>query len=235
LRRRRVPEQMDDPLLDARAHREALQSLNRVNGLFRIHHRMMRAAIELAGSSAFSLLDLGAGGGGLLEHAVISDRIDSGTETMRIGLDASMQALIAGRGWSTGGIHWIAGDARQIPLSDSSIDVVVSSLFLHHFDADDVAAILRESLRVARIGIVMSDLTRSWYSLALTWFGTRVSSRSRVFRVDGPRSVRAAWSPRELRALALQAGLARPIISLQFPFRMLLTCGKAPHEGGTLQ
>jgi SAM-dependent methyltransferase len=235
LRRQRVPELMDDPALDARAHRKALQSLNHINGLCRIHYRMLQVAGGLAGRREFSLLDLGAGGGGLLEFAVSSDRMESGTETMRIGLDASVQALSAGRAWSTGTTQWIAGDARQIPLLDSSIDVVVSSLFLHHFDADDVAAILRESIRVARVGIVMSDLSRSWHSLALTWLGTRVSSRSRVFHVDGPRSVRAAWTPRELQALALQAGLVRPIVSLQFPFRMLLTCGKAPQAGGIVQ
>lgn len=50
-----------------------------------------------------------------------------------------------------------------------------------------------------------------------------VLSRSPVVHFDGPASVRAAYTPAELRALADQAGLAGATVRPVFPCRMLLT------------
>jgi hypothetical protein len=48
--------------------------------------------------------------------------------------------------------------------------------------------------------------------LALVWLATRVFTRHRFARHDGPLSVRRAYSPGELRSLAAAAGLAPPVI-----------------------
>lgn len=146
---------------------------------------------------------------------------------MHIGLDSSLPALKAARQWSNDASRWIVADARRIPLADASVDVVVSSLLLHHLDAEDVIELLREAARVCRVGVVIHDLTRSWYSLVLTWVATRLLSRSRVFHVDGPRSVRAAWTPSEFREMARKAGLSGAVVHTQCPFRMNLVLRKA--------
>jgi hypothetical protein len=61
----------------------------------------------------------------------------------------------------------------------------------------------------ARLGVVINDLLRSRLTLAMVWLATRLFTRHRFARHDGPLSVRRAYSPDELRALATRAGLAR--------------------------
>jgi ubiquinone/menaquinone biosynthesis C-methylase UbiE len=137
-------------------------------------------------------------------------------------LDNSPFALQQIRQWHGEAIRCLCADARRIPISNDSVDVVISSLFLHHFDEPDAVRVLREAARVTRKGLVVGDLSRSKLALALTWLTTRAISRSRVFHVDGTRSVQAAYKPEELLALAKRAGLEGARIRKQFPFRLVL-------------
>jgi hypothetical protein len=69
---------------------------------------------------------------------------------------------------------------------------------------------------------VVSDLVRSRTGLVLAILGTTFLARSRVARVDGPLSVRAARTPAEYRALADRAGLAQAVIHRTWPERVLV-------------
>lgn len=221
MQRVRIPEVMDDPALDAGEHVRALGALNRVNRFFGVDRQLYRCVRSVAGDDAASILDLGAGGGGFLAYVASREGERMGDQ-LRLALDRSSFALGHAARWHDGALRCLAADALTLPLADNSVDVVTSSLFLHHFDPPDVVAILRGAARVARKGIVMGDLTRSRSSLAVTWAAARVLSGSRVFRVDGPRSVRAAFGPAELAQLASQAGLRGMYIARRFPFRMVM-------------
>lgn len=215
------PELMDDPALDGKAHAHALRVLNRANRLLRIHHRLYRCIGQLSGWGKVSILDLGTGGGGFLGHVSNRMKHECGHPCL-VGLDLSAFALRCAQRWHSGAIRWLVADARNIPLADNSIDIVTCSLFLHHFSEVDVVRILRGAARVARLGIVIDDLSRSRLALVLTWLGTRVLSRSHVFHVDGPRSVHAAFRQQELAGLAHHAGLEGVRLEKRFPFRLIL-------------
>lgn len=217
----RVPELMDDPAVDPRELRHALDTLNRTNRALGVERRLFEEAQRVAGIAAPSILDLGAGGGGFLQYVHLQSPGRNGTPL--IGLDFSPNATAREKGDI---LDFLVGDARRVPLADESVDVVTCSLFLHHFDPPDVQRILREAARVARRGVVVSDLTRSWTSWVVTWAVTRLLSRSRLFHVDGPRSVRAAFTRAEMLELARSAGLAGARVRRTFPFRMLLSWRK---------
>ena len=224
-----LPELMDDPGLDGQAHAHALGTLNRVNRMLRVHHRLYRCIGQLSGRGEVSILDLGTGGGGFLGY--VSNRMQHQCAHPRlVGLDRSAQAISYARRWHSGAIRWLVADARNIPLADNSIDIVTCSLFLHHFNEVDAVQILREAARVARRGIVVDDLSRSRLALGLTWLGTRVLSRSHVFHVDGPRSVHAAFSQQELADLAHRAGLEGARLEKRFPFRLILIWKKPENQ-----
>lgn len=70
--------------------------------------------------------------------------------------------------------------------------------------------------------VLVQDLVRSRLGLGLTWIGCHLLSRSPIVRVDGPRSVRAAFTPREVRALAAQAELDAARLSCHWPQRLVL-------------
>ncbi len=224
-----LPELMDDPTLDGKAHAHGLATLNRVNRMLRVQHRLYRCIGQLSGWAEVSILDLGAGGGGFLGY--LSNRMQHECGPPRlVGLDLSAFAIRCARGWHRGAIRWLVADARNIPLANNSIDIVACSLFLHHFNEGDGVRILCEAARVARQGIVVDDLSRSRLALCLTWLATRVLSRSYVFHVDGPRSVHAAFRQQELADLARRAGLEEARLEKRFPFRLILIWKKPENQ-----
>ena len=120
----------------------------------------------------------------------------------------------------------IQHDALHIPLPDRSVDFATCALALHHFDPPQAAALLRELARVARCGLVVNDLQRSWPA----YWGALLLARGpwrAMARHDGPLSVRRAYTAAEARALLAAAGLARARVSTHFPFRMLIVLEQA--------
>lgn len=212
---------MDDPAVNPRELEHALETLNRTNRSLGIDRRLLAEVRRMASDGHPSLLDLGAGGGGFLRYA--HENFVGRNRPPLIGLDRSLHAAARQDGDV---LSFLVGDARNVPLASDSVDVVTCSLFLHHFDPPEVIRILREAARVARRGVVVSDLTRSWPAWITTWTMTRVLSRSRLFHIDGPVSVRAAYVPSELLDLAREAGMSDARVRRCFPFRMVLTWRK---------
>lgn len=212
----REPEWMDDPAVDAVELDDVLDVLDRTNRFFGSDRALFRAVRRFG--EIESVLDIGCGGGGFLRF--LRERTANRPPRL-MGLDFSPFVVERARRSHADGFEFIRADARAIPLADASVDIVTSSLFLHHFDPPDVVAILREAARVARRGIVISDLTRSRLGWLATWIVTRTVTRNRLFRTDGPRSVRAAFTPEELRELLSAAGLVGARVRRAFPFRMI--------------
>ena len=145
------------------------------------------------------LLDLGAGSGHV-GRELTGELSRRGRELVTIDLDRQLlHARLSARGRS------VAADALRLPLADRSVDVVSSTLFLHHFDAASVAALLGESARVSRFAVVALDLTRHRVPLAINALLSRLAYRSPITRLDGRASVLQAWTIPELRALAARA------------------------------
>ncbi len=111
---------------------------------------------------------------------------------------------------------------RPSALREERVDVVYCTLFAHHLDDGDVVKLLRVMVARARQLVVVDDLIRSRLGYALAWSGTRLLSRSWVVHTDGPLSVRAAFTPAELRRLAEQAGLSTARLVRFWPERQRL-------------
>jgi ubiquinone/menaquinone biosynthesis C-methylase UbiE len=71
------------------------------------------------------------------------------------------------------GTAGIVGDALHLPFKDGAFDVVHSCLFLHHLRAPEAALFLQDSLRVARVAVLVDDLRRS----QLHWLSTTLAQR----------------------------------------------------------
>lgn len=115
----------------------------------------------------------------------------------------------------------IRHDALHIPLADRAVDFATCALALHHFEPAQAAALLRELARVARCGVVVNDLRRSWPA----YWGALLLARGpwrAMARHDGPLSVRRAYTTAEVRALLAAAGLPHARVSTRFPFRILI-------------
>ena len=104
--------------------------------------------------------------------------------------------------------------------------MLISSLFLHHLDSDDAVTLMRQMSRACRQAVLINDLRRTRFGYALAVLACRLLTRSPIVHVDGPLSVRAAWSDVEVQQLAAEAGLNQPQISHHWPQRFLLSWRK---------
>ena len=83
-------------------------------------------------------------------------------------------------------------------------------------------ALLRKMKEASGTGVVVSDLRRSALGVVFTSVACHTLSASDVFRIDGMRSIRAAFTTEEARRLATEAGLHGVRVSQVWPQRWLL-------------
>lgn len=100
----------------------------------------------------------------------------------------------------------VTADLFAFAERDETFDYVVANLFLHHIEIARTVEALRVCDRLARRGLVVSDLRRSWPGL-LAVGALSLAVGNRIVRHDGPLSVRRAFTAAELDALASEAGL----------------------------
>lgn len=220
------PELMDDPALPADEHRRALAGLARLNAWSNSVGVLWPAVRKLAGELGrpVKVLDVATGSGdvplGLWKRAGAKLEL-SACDISGVALDAAeTRSRAAGAS-----VNYFRADALAEPLP-TGFDIVVCSLFLHHLSDDDAVTLLARLAAATERLVLVNDLSRSRWNLGLVWIATRLLTRSRVVRVDGPLSVRAAFTRSEAAALAMRAGLAGATVTGRFPCRWLLTWRK---------
>lgn len=216
-----VPDRVDEPeLLDEhdapRAQMEhSLRDLRRINRYLGGITAFKRTLQRLLGDGwrHASILDLGTGSSDLLAST-------SGSG-MHIGLDFKIDHLLFGRRYANGGrVRRIVADARRLPFRDSSVDVVTSAHFIHHFAPDENATMFREALRIARRGIAVNDTQRHRLPLLFVQLLSLLRLVGPITRADAPASVRRGYTPAEAEAFASRAGASRVAVIRMFPFRI---------------
>ena len=228
MQRHLIPELMDDPALDDRRHRRALQGLhriNRVSGVERTIWPYLRTLFD-RGATSLSMLDIASGDGAipirLAGRAKACGRrlelvgCDVSPLARRVALERAAAAEVA--------MRYESLDVTEGGLGGlGPFDVVLCNLFLHHLDENAVVGVLRDASRIATRLLIVNDLRRDRTNLLLARIVPRILTRSDVVHVDAVRSVRAAFSSEELRSLASEAGLDRARVRHVFPRRMVLT------------
>lgn len=231
--RERVAEWMDDPALAPGDHDLALRGLARLNAISRAHRLLWPRVRALAARCGRPLrvLDLATGGGdqparldalarrhGVRLHWILSDCSAHALER------AHARAVACGVRCEA-----VRVDALREPLPEA--DLVVNSLFLHHFDPDDATRILAAMRRAARLAVGVTDLRRTRPAFGLVWLGSRLLTRSPVVHHDAAASVRAAHEPAEIRALLAGAGLDDATVEVADAVRWRLWWERAPGAG----
>jgi 2-polyprenyl-3-methyl-5-hydroxy-6-metoxy-1,4-benzoquinol methylase len=225
MHRLRQPEQMDAPGLAPQEHIEALAGLRRINKASRAVQSVLRPVLAMSRArmvSHLELLDVACGSADVPIGVTTSARQSGLTIALSL-VDRSPTALATARRQAAEAGVAAATRALDALTQESPVaDVVTCSLFLHHLDREDVVCLLRRLAAAARHLLVITDLRRSALGWLVAWLGCRVLSRSAIVRFDGPVSVRAAWTPRELTVMAAEAGLSSASVRPIWPWRMQL-------------
>jgi 2-polyprenyl-3-methyl-5-hydroxy-6-metoxy-1,4-benzoquinol methylase len=225
-RRRQEPEIMDQPDLAPERHLQALRGLERINRWSGSAGLLWRPILSQAPKSLVQplrLLDVATGGGDVPLRLWQKAR-RGGLELEIAGCDRSPYAVDYARRRARAcqaDVRFFEWDVIQKGVP-GEYDIVTSALFLHHLEDEQAIELLRAMAAAAQHLVLINDLIRSWTGYLLAYLGTRVLSASDIVRTDGPRSVAAAFTVEELRALARRAGLAGTRVSRRWPCRMLL-------------
>lgn len=114
------------------------------------------------------------------------------------------------------GLPRVVADALDLPFREGSFDVVMCNLFLHHFSDDSARRLLRALAKSAKHAVLINDLDRRWLSYAFIRYFPLIA-RSPISRLDGAASVRQAYTPEEMAALAVEAGITN-FETIKLPF-----------------
>jgi 2-polyprenyl-3-methyl-5-hydroxy-6-metoxy-1,4-benzoquinol methylase len=229
--RHRQPEVMDQPGLDPGGHHQALSALARVNWisatagvLWPPIRNLCRDRLKSADPRPVRILDIATGGGDVPIRLWQRGR-HAGLPLEVAGCDVSLLAIEHARQRAArrgADVSFFVLDVLKDPFP-TGYDVVTCSLFLHHLDERDAAAVLTRMREAAGQLVLVSDLNRTKIGWLAVLLASRVLTRSRVVHVDAPLSVEGAFTLDEARALARQAGMEDAQVRPRFPFRFLLS------------
>ena len=203
-------EWMDFPDQDLALLAECLDDLRRLNrwsgGLSLTIRALRHLTRELAPGAELKIIDVATGGADFPRAMAAWARCRKlQARVLATDLNSKILALAAYN--APPDVEFAVADARRLPFADGSFDVATCSLVLHHLEPDDAVRVLGEMRRVARRGVIVNDLVRSWVGYLGALVVPRAMSKNPLFRHDAPLSVRRAYTKGEMAALAARAGL----------------------------
>jgi SAM-dependent methyltransferase len=178
-----------------------------------------------AGSSSFTLLDVATGSADI-PVAIVRWARKKGIRVAITAVDINPQTVEVARKMTAEYPEIVVSvaDGLALPFPDRNFDFVLCSKTAHHFSDKDVVRLISEMIRVSGRGYLLMDLRRSWIAYGLIWLLTRIFTRNRLTRSDGPLSVLKAFTPLELENLASSAGASRFTLTRE-PFWLIVLRG----------
>ncbi len=232
-RRRRGTEYLDEPGVDGGVTVRSLRdvaSANRYFGGASAPLAELRIALREVGTPAegeeIVLLDVGTGLGDIAARAR-AVAADFGIPLRTVGVDASEPLA---RNASCPALPTARADALELPFADDSVDIVLCSQLLHHFEEERAVELLRELDRVARHRVIVSDLRRSWLAASGIWLVSFPLHFHPVSRHDGVVSVLRGFTRSELEKMIQQAVSRQARVRQRPTFR--LTAAWTPNRTG---
>jgi SAM-dependent methyltransferase len=170
---------------------------------------------------AVRILDLGTGSADL-PRAMVAWGRDRGRELRVIGIDNNPEVMECARRECAEepAVRLVQADIFHLPFPPGSFDLVICSLFLHHFEPPEAVRLLRAMAAQARHGLLVNDLQRHRLAYWGIWILSRMMLKGELFRHDAPLSVLRAYRVEELRPLLREAGLSGLAVDRVFPFRL---------------
>ena len=217
-------EMMDDLQVTGQDLFQALHELESINYLLGGNHVTLDGVGRLLDKSApageLHIADLGCGSGDMLKR--VSRLLEKRKVSARLtGIDANRHVVNFASSNTPPAcrIHYQSLNIFSREFKDERFDIVIATLFFHHFTNGELIGFFRQLKSQVKIGMVINDIHRHWFSYyAIKWL-TKVFSRSAMVKHDGPVSVLRAFRKRELEGILRHAGIRDYKIKWCWAFR----------------
>ena len=221
---------MDDLECSGEVLHQTLRELEFINkwlGGNRITLDALEQLCLTAPKGEITIADLGCGGGEML-RLIDAWGKKKNLQLKLIGLDANPN-VIAFAKKNTADYPHIYFETVNIFSSEflqQEYDVVIGTLFFHHFRDAELKSFFRKLGTRVRLGYIINDIHRHWLAFYSIKILTRIFSRSAMVRYDAPLSVLRAFKRQELTSILnhaclpdRQAGAAQVAIRWRWAFR----------------
>ncbi len=220
-------EQMDDLQCQGKVVEQSLHELEVINKLLGGNQLTLSGIGELVDTvpsiSRLRVIDLGCGRGDMLD--LISKWTKrKGIRVQLTGIDANPNIIkiAQARHESNPDICFEVKNIFDPELARVKTDIILATLFTHHFTNDQLSFLLRQWNMQASIGIVINDLHRHWLAYHSINLLTRYFSKSGIVKNDGPVSVSRSFSKNEWKHILKNAGISHYKITWHWAFRWKL-------------
>jgi 2-polyprenyl-3-methyl-5-hydroxy-6-metoxy-1,4-benzoquinol methylase len=215
---------MDDLNCSGEVVNQTLRELETINALLGGNYVTLDGLRQLLDegqkANSISIADLGCGGGDILK--LIRKWGDKKGLTLTLtGIDANpnITAFAEKQTPASCGIKYEATDIFSDKFRQTKFDVMVGTLFFHHFSSEQLGDFFRKAKEQVSIGIVINDIHRHWFAYySIKWL-TQLLSRSSMVKFDAPLSVLRAFRKSELKEIMQRAGITNYTIRWMWAFR----------------
>lgn len=221
---------MDDLTCSGQVVEQTLRELDFINqwlGGNNVTVEGLKKLLNNKNATVVSVVDVGCGSGDMLSRIARLFRKDK-IQLALTGIDANPNIIAyAQQQHDRACIRFLCENILDEEFRNKKFDVVLATLFLHHFSNEKLVDILRSLHQQVQIGIVINDLHRhplAYYSIK--WL-TRLFSRSSMVKFDAPLSVLRGFTRSELIQLLNEAGITNFRLAWKWAFRwqIIIFCG----------
>jgi 2-polyprenyl-3-methyl-5-hydroxy-6-metoxy-1,4-benzoquinol methylase len=194
-------ELMDDFDSSGEVVDQTLRELETINKLLGGNYVTISGLNKLVDNSHKELViaDLGCGGGDMLKLVAKWGR-KRNLKLRLIGIDANpnIVAFAQENCKSFPEISFIAINIFDQGFIQLEFDVIIATLFTHHFTEDELTTILKTANKQCRLGIVINDIHRHWFAYHSIKLLTQLFSKSEMVKNDAAVSVMRSFTKQDI-------------------------------------
>jgi 2-polyprenyl-3-methyl-5-hydroxy-6-metoxy-1,4-benzoquinol methylase len=217
-------ELMDDFSIGGDLLRDTLDKLENINrwlgGNLVTVNGLKRMLVNHPKEQEITIVDIGCGHGDILRDVAKFGRKNRFTFKL-IGIDANPTAIIYANELSIDfpELSFETQDIFSEEFKNRKVDVVLATLFLHHFKEPELVSFLKNTLKQTKIGIVINDLHRNKLAYYLFMLLSIFISNKMIIE-DGLTSVLRGFKRKDLKEMSEKIKV-ESAISWKWAFRYL--------------
>lgn len=216
---------MDDFTIKGKIIVQTLNEIERINRLLggnSVTIDGLRKLFEKSpGSPALiSVADLGCGGGAMSDLVWIWG-LRNNLHMKITGFDANPHIIdyCNTRFHNHQKLHFECLDIKENSFTSQRFDIIMATLFIHHFTNEELVSLISQFATQTRIGIVINDLHRHWLAYYAIKIITKLFSKSEMVKYDAPLSVLRGFKKTELIEILKKSGIKNFSIKWKWAFR----------------
>ena len=218
------PETMDDLNMEGEELASTLVQIANVNkwlgGIAVVLDGLKKILKSHDKKDPIKIADFGCGGGEILREIALWAR-KKNYKVELVGYDANAFTIEYAREQSKSfsELRFEKLNIFEFKAIENEFDICLCSLFLHHFNEEEIAQIIGKLYSSSSKAVLINDLQRSALAYYLFKFVTFTLNASKMVRNDGLLSIRKSFRKNELKSIAEIALVKNYSISWKWAFR----------------